>query len=299
MERMRVKANGVELEVNQYPKNGQTVVFLHFSSGNLAQWNGIVPYFIDKYHVVTLDLRGHGKSEKPKIGYTIDNMARDVIGVMDKLEIDRAHIVGSSLGGEIAASLAANFPERILSIVAEGAIQNYFGKNGVRDIPEDEIPNKKVELRARERVYPVYNSIAEKTEDAKQSYKQGGIKWSREVEEFEIYNTTETEDGKYTDSCPKWVMEAYLEDFWDIKFENYFERIGCPVLMLPSEDEWKTQSIKAGIENFQRLLNVNKVALIHGGSHAYVAFQYPEELSNEILGFYKEIKVIRRGCKLV
>ena len=61
MEKMRVKANGIELEVNQYVKNGQTVMFLHFSSGNLAQWNGIVPYFRDKYHVVTLDIRGHGK----------------------------------------------------------------------------------------------------------------------------------------------------------------------------------------------------------------------------------------------
>lgn len=290
MEKMRVKANGVELEVNQYPKNGQTVVFLHFSSGNLAQWNGIVPYFIDNYHVVTLDLRGHGKSEKPKTGYSVDNMARDVIEVMNQLGIDRAHIVGSSLGGEIAASLGANFPERIRSIVTEGAIQNYFGENGVYDIPEEEEENKKAELRARKRPYHVYDSIAQKIEVEKQNYEQAGIEWNQQIEEFEIYDATETEDGKYTYSCPKEVVSEYLEDFWDIKFEKYFKKISCPVLMSPSEEEWESEGIKVTIENFQRLLRVSKVVCIHGGKHAYVAFQYPQEFSKMILDFYKEIE---------
>lgn len=292
MEKVRVKANGVELEVNQYVKNGQTVIFLHFSSGNLAQWNGIVPYFMDKYHVVTLDIRGHGKSEKSKTGYTIDNMAKDIIEVMNQLEIDRAHIVGSSLGGEIAASLAANFPERILSIVTEGAIQSYFGKNGVRDIPEEEIENKKIELRAKrsERNNPVFDSIDEKIETERQNYEQGGVQWNQRIEEFEIYGTMKTSEGKYTCSCPKWVMDQYVEDFWDTKFEKYFEKINCPVLMLPGEEEWESQGIKASIENFQGLLKLSKVVIIPGGNHAYVAFQYPQEFSKAILDFYEEIE---------
>lgn len=289
MARMRVKANGVELEVNQYPKNGQTVVFLHFSSGNLAQWNGIIPYFIDSYHVVTLDLRGHGKSEKPKKGYTIDNMARDVIEVMNELEIDRAHIVGSSLGGEIAASLGANYPERIESIVTEGAIQNYFGENGVCDIPEEEIPLKKIELRKNraKKIMPVFDSIAKKVESEKQNYEEGGVMWNQRMEDFIIYDSLETQDGKYTSSCPNWVIDEYLEDFWDIRFEKYFEKIICPVLIIPSEEEWNSRDIRAGIENFQNHLKSSKVVLIPGGFHAYVALQYPQKFSREILEFYK------------
>jgi len=292
MEKMRVKANGVELEVNQYPKNGQTVVFLHFSSGNLAQWNGIVPYFMDSYHVVTLDIRGHGKSEKPKTGYTIDNMARDVIEVMNQLEVDRAHIVGSSMGGEIAASLAANFPERIQSIVTECAIQNYFGQNGVWDIPEEEIPNKKIELRAKraEKINPVFDSIVKKIETEKQNYEQGGIQWNQQIEEFETYDIMKINEGKYTGSCPKWVMDQYVEDFWDTKFEKYFEKISCPVLILPGEEDCESEGIKASTENFQRLLKVSKVVLIPGGNNAYVAFQYPKEFSKAILDFYEEIE---------
>lgn len=291
MENMRVKVNGAELEVNRYPRNGETIVFLHFSGGNLAQWNGIVPYFRDKYQLVTLDIRGHGKSEKLENGYTLDNMALDVIGVMDQLGIDKAHIVGSSLGGEIAANLAANFPERIQSIVAEGAIQNYFGKNGVCNISDEDIPNKKIELRANraKRVNPVFDSIANKLEMSRQSYEQGGIAWNQRIEEFELYDSLETEDGRYTSICPKWVIDKYVEDYFDVKFEKYFEKISCPVLLLPSEEEWKSEGVKASIEHYQRLLKSSRVGIIPGGAHAYVAFQYPQELSSEILEFFRNL----------
>ncbi|MCL6602980.1 MAG: alpha/beta hydrolase [Paenibacillus sp.] len=286
MERLRVRVNDVELEVNQYPRNGQTVLFLHFSSGNLAQWNGIVPYFMDRYHVVTLDLRGHGKSEKPKTGYTVDNMAKDVVEVMNHLGIAKAHIVGSSLGGEIALSLAANYPDRILSIVAEGGIQNYFGENGVHDLAEEEVAHKKAELRAKKQDYPRYNTISEKIEAEQLYFEQCSVQWNQQVEEFDKYNTTETADGRYTRSTPKWVMDEYLEDYWDLKFEKYFEKISCPVLMLPSEEELESESMRASIEHYVKLLKVNKVVSIPGGSHAFVAFQYPQEFSQEILDFY-------------
>lgn len=289
---MRLYVNGAELEVNQYADNGEAIIFLHFSRGNLAQWNGIVPQFIDNHQVVAMDLRGHGKSEKVQDGYTLENMAADVIGVMDKLDIDKAHIIGSSLGGEIAVVAAARFPERILSIVAEGAIQSYFGKNGVWDIPEDEIPNKKQELRIerKNRLEPVYDSIAQKLEQQRMNYEQNGIQWNQEIEEFELYGCVKTEKGKYTLACPKWVVDKYIEDYWDIKFEQYFEKIKCPVLMLPSEEEWASEEAKASTENFQRLLEFSKVEVIPGGQHAYVVFQYPQEFSKAILEFYKEIE---------
>lgn len=292
MEKLRVKVNGAELEVNQYPRNGETIVFIHFSGGNLAQWNGIVPYFTDKYHIITLDLRGHGKSDKVVNGYTLDNMATDIIGVMNQLEINKAHIVGSSLGGEIAVNIAAHFPERIQSIVVEGAIQNYFGKNGVYDIAKEEIPNKKIELRTKraKKNNPVFDSIEEKIEMATQNYEQGGILWNQQIEEFEIYDSSETGDGKYTSACPKWVIDKYLEDFWDMKFEKCFENVICPVLMLPSEEEWESKEIKVGIEKFQELLKSSQVVVIPGGSHAYVAFQYPLEFSKVIQAFHKEIE---------
>ncbi|MBS4538391.1 alpha/beta hydrolase [Clostridium sp. D2Q-11] len=289
MDNRKINANGVELEVNHYPKEGDTIIFLHFSGGNLAQWSGIIPYFKDDYNIVTMDIRGHGKSEKLKEGYTLDNMAKDVIGVMDELDLSKAHIVGSSLGGEIGVNLSANYPDRIVSVVAEGAIQNFFGKNGSYDIPEEEIPNKKEEIRKerKERITPVYNSIEEKVETKRKDFEEGGIEWDSHIEKFEKYDTVETEDGKFTTSCPKWVVDNYVENYWDIKFEKYFKKTKCPVLMIPSEDEWSTPEVKESIENYQKLLKKSKVDIIPGGFHAYVAFQYPRKFSEVIREFYK------------
>lgn len=243
------------------------------------------------YQIVTLDLRGHGKSDKTKSGYTIGNMAMDVICVMNQLGINKAHIVGSSLGGEIAASLAAHFPERIQSIVAEGAIQSYFGENGVCNISEEEIPYKKMELREirAKKITPVFDSITKRIKIEKQEFNQAGISWNKQIEEFITYDSIETEDGKYTYACPKWVIDKYLEDYWNVKFEKYFEKISCPVLMLPSEEEWESQGIKASIEGFQKFLKVSQVVIIPGGYHAYVEFQYPLEFSKVIQMFYNEI----------
>jgi 2-succinyl-6-hydroxy-2,4-cyclohexadiene-1-carboxylate synthase len=75
-----------------------------------------------------------------------------------------------------------------------------------------------------------------------------------------------------------------------MKFEKCFENVICPVLMLPSEEEWESKEIKVGIEKFQELLKSSQVVVIPGGSHAYVAFQYPLEFSKVIQAFHKEIE---------
>ena len=81
--------------------------------------------------LILVDLRGHGKSDKPRTGNHIDQMAKDVAGVMDRLEIDHAHVVGSSLGAEVGLSLAANYPQRVTSLVCDGALYSEYGPYGI------------------------------------------------------------------------------------------------------------------------------------------------------------------------
>src|SRR5260370_2385257 len=73
--------------------------------------------FAKKFDVVTHDHRGIGQSDRTRSGFTVDRMAADVIGLMDVLEIERAHIVGHSTGGAIGQILAIEHPRRIASVV--------------------------------------------------------------------------------------------------------------------------------------------------------------------------------------
>jgi pimeloyl-ACP methyl ester carboxylesterase len=130
MKEQQVDVNGIRLQVREYEHEGETIIFLHYGSGNLMMWQGVVPYFQDTYRLALIDLRGHGKSDSPQDGYHIDQMATDVAGVIEYLGLTGAHVVGSSLGAEVGLSLAANYPDKVVSLVCEGALYSEYGPYG-------------------------------------------------------------------------------------------------------------------------------------------------------------------------
>src|SRR5512133_4043776 len=72
---------------------------------------------LEESRITEHDNRGTGKSDKPLDGYAIANLARDVHGLLDALGIDRAHILGYSMGGAIAQEFVRQFPERVAGLV--------------------------------------------------------------------------------------------------------------------------------------------------------------------------------------
>ena len=80
-------------------------------TGFASFWHDQVAAFAKNFDVITHDHRGIGQSDLTRSGFTVDRMAADVIGLMDALEIERAHIVGHSTGGAIAQILAIEHPE--------------------------------------------------------------------------------------------------------------------------------------------------------------------------------------------
>jgi len=82
-----------------------------------------VPLLADKYHIFVLDQRGFGDSERPPGGYTIPQLAEDVVAFMDALKIRKAVLVGHSMGTFVSQQVAWVYPERVskLVLVASGA----------------------------------------------------------------------------------------------------------------------------------------------------------------------------------
>jgi pimeloyl-ACP methyl ester carboxylesterase len=103
---------------------GEPVVLLHgFAVNGDINWRmpGIIRALARHYRVITLDLRGHGLSDKPHESseYGLE-MARDVPRLLDRLNIDRTHLVGYSLGGYITLKVAELYPERLLTATVIG-----------------------------------------------------------------------------------------------------------------------------------------------------------------------------------
>jgi pimeloyl-ACP methyl ester carboxylesterase len=105
------------------PASGETVVLVCGLSQPALGWHfAMMPALVDAgYQVVTFDNRGVAPSSAPPAPYTIDEMADDTIGLLDHLGLDAVHIVGYSMGGWVAETLAYRRPERVRSAVFIGS----------------------------------------------------------------------------------------------------------------------------------------------------------------------------------
>ena len=103
---------------------GAPVVLVHGFTANIERaWieTGVLPALARDYRAIALDLRGHGKSDKPHEAAAYEHVATDVIALLDHLGIEQAHVVGYSLGGIIAAKLLTTHPQRFRSAVLGAA----------------------------------------------------------------------------------------------------------------------------------------------------------------------------------
>jgi 3-oxoadipate enol-lactonase len=95
------------------PEDAPVVVLSNSLGATRDMWNPQVPLLAERYRVLTYDTRGHGRSPAPEGPYSIDDLADDVVALLDEVGADRAHVVGLSLGGMTGLRLAAREPGRV------------------------------------------------------------------------------------------------------------------------------------------------------------------------------------------
>jgi pimeloyl-ACP methyl ester carboxylesterase len=149
-------SGGVRIRYVDYGA-GLPVVLVHGFTANIERsWieTGVLPDLARDYRVIALDLRGHGRSDKPHDPRAYDDVGLDVIRLLDHLDISRAHVVGYSLGGIIVAKLLTTHPQRFLSAVL-GAAAYRRGQS--------ERSDRQAEAAAREIEAGVYRALVVST----------------------------------------------------------------------------------------------------------------------------------------
>jgi pimeloyl-ACP methyl ester carboxylesterase len=114
-----ISANGVELWVEQEGE-GDDVLFISGLADEGACWVDQAAGLKDRYRVTTFDNRGVGRSSTPDGAFRIADFAADTAALLDALDVERTHVVGSSMGGAIAQELTLAHPERVRSLVLNG-----------------------------------------------------------------------------------------------------------------------------------------------------------------------------------
>jgi pimeloyl-ACP methyl ester carboxylesterase len=130
--------SGGELQVVDHgPRDGSPIVLIHCFTCAINWWDAMIPPLTRRHRVVAIDLLGHGGSEKPDSGYSIENQADLVAQALGRLGVRGAEVVGHSLGGPVAIALAEQSPQLVNRLVTIDSVPDasYGGVGFIGELP--------------------------------------------------------------------------------------------------------------------------------------------------------------------
>lgn len=121
---MFATVNGIKLYYEDIGQ-GPAIIFIHGLGENASSWRHQIAEFSKHYRVVAMDLRGHGQSDYNEEIITMKLFARDVLVLLDQLNIDKGHFVGHSMGGLISQEIAVHHLDKMLSMTLSDSAGYY------------------------------------------------------------------------------------------------------------------------------------------------------------------------------
>ncbi len=110
--------DGVKIAYTSKGDKEPALIFVHGGLADRTFWSNQIEAFSSRYKVVALDLAGHGESGRNRSAWSLQAFGRDIRAVMDSESVNRAVLIGNSLGGPAAVEAALLTPERVIAIVA-------------------------------------------------------------------------------------------------------------------------------------------------------------------------------------
>jgi len=123
----KIKVNDINLYYEIHGQ-GQPIVCISGFTGDHNGWGLVVEGLAKNHQVITFDNRGIGQSDCPDYPYTMEMMAEDVIALMQALHLQKVHLIGNSMGGNIAQIIAYQHPELVKSLVLSNSFMQAHGR---------------------------------------------------------------------------------------------------------------------------------------------------------------------------
>lgn len=238
---------------------GEPILFIHGLGSSSRDWEDQVSFFSKNYQVLTVDVRGHGKSEKPPGPYSISQFALDIASLIKFLNISPLHVVGISMGGMISFQLATTEPELFKSLTA------------VNSAPEF-IPRKfKEHLQVLQRLL-IFKFLSMEKIGNILSKKLFPKPHHEKIAKKFVKRWAENDKRAYMDS-----MRAILG--WGVA--DQLDKIDCPVLVLASDQDYTTVESK---EAFVAKIKNAELVVIDDTRHA-LPVEEPEKFNQALSVF--------------
>ena len=224
LRRSSITVNGVNLFCRDTVSGAEAILCMHGRWGRGETWTDFIARYRARYRVVAPDQRGHGLSDKPVSQYASEDLARDAHGLITRLECTPVIAVGHSMGGRIAAHLAAIYPEDVkaLAILDETA----SGPEKLSTLPPEEVSPDDRLTTDWPTPYSTYDAAMR--ELTSRFSGESGVRYF-------LDSLVETVDG-YDFLFSRFAMAALAE--YNREWYDVLSQIRCPVLLVRATQSW-------------------------------------------------------------
>jgi pimeloyl-ACP methyl ester carboxylesterase len=259
--------DGVRLAATRWPGAGTPVVLLHGLASQRRFWNLVAPRLAG-LPVLALDQRGHGDSDRPDGAYDGATCAADLAIAMDALGWSRAVVVGHSWGGSVAATFAAEHPERTIALVA---IDGGFA--GISTATPEERLERRRMLEPPRWALPPEELVATISQHA-----PGGA-WSADLAAAVLPIFEVADDGLARARLPFEIHMRIVDTLLDYDAAAVLARVRCPAWLVSCEtidagDAWSTAK-SAALDALRDVVAKPRI-LRWGGAVHDVPLQWPD-----------------------
>jgi pimeloyl-ACP methyl ester carboxylesterase len=120
------KLDTMRVHYQNYGEGNEAVVFIHGWSCSLKYWKANIPAFASQSRVIAIDLPGHGDSDKPQVTYSMDLFARAIDAVLQDAKVERATLIGHSMGAPVIRQFYRKYPNKTLALViVDGSLRQF------------------------------------------------------------------------------------------------------------------------------------------------------------------------------
>ncbi|MCC7105062.1 MAG: alpha/beta hydrolase [Chloroflexi bacterium] len=213
----------IRLFCRDWGGRGQPIVLLHGLASSSYIWDLMAPLLVERFRVVALDQRGHGRSERPDHDFGFATYVDDLTRTLDSLGFEQAVVVGHSWGGNVATQFAADRPDRTAgAVLVDGGFLELSARPGWtwERVEQDLAP-------------PVLDGLTWEGFVARVRNGDLGGVWSPRVEQASRGHFEQLSDG----TIRPWLRRPHhmriLRAMWEQRPSQLWERIEAPVLLFP------------------------------------------------------------------
>ena len=217
----KVKGDGIEINLAVWEGAGKPLLCIHGITANCRCWDTLADALTPEYRVIAMDLRGRGQSDRPSEGYALDYHLKDINCLLDDLGLERAVIMGHSLGAFIGLAFAAEYSNRVDRLILV---------DGGGDLSKEQFDKVFVGIKpALDRLGQVFPSAEAYLEKMKAApYIQP---WSSVTETYYRHEIEAVEGGVRTNIAPAHIQEE-AANIQKVDCAPYYPRIKSKVLIL-------------------------------------------------------------------